>query len=583
MNGGAVIARTLNGHGVRNLFTLIGGHISPILTEAKKSGIRVVDFRQEADAVFAADAVGRLTGSPGVAVVTAGPGLANGVTALMNAKMAQSALVVIAGAATTVLRGRGALQDIDQPSLVRHAVKAVFSITKSCDLVHTLDSAFVLAQSGVPGPVLVECPIDLVYDEQLVRKWYLDKGPGSGAFMDRMVSWYLRRHVDRIFACDPQGMSDRIADTMERGRIAPDVPGLDDRGVARATALIVRSERPAMVLGSQAVLDPGKLDALIQSVNAIGVPVYLAGMARGLLGTAHPLQFHHRRNSTLAEADLVVLAGMPCDFRLDYGRAINPKAEVISINRSKRDLILNRRPRLAVNADPAAFLIACSSSLAGGRERKAWIQTLRMREQQREDQIRGLAGQGTAYINPLRLLERIDSTLADKSIIVADGGDFVATASYIVQPRGPLSWLDPGVFGTLGVGAGFAIGAKLCRPTSDVWLLWGDGAAGFSIIEFDTMVRHRIPVIAVIGNDAGWTQIAREQVELLGDDVATALRYSNYHQVAQAFDAKAFVVSSEDEIEPVLRQAVEVSRKGTPVLVNALIGRTEFRKGSISM
>ncbi|MCL5276566.1 MAG: thiamine pyrophosphate-binding protein [Deltaproteobacteria bacterium] len=577
MNGGAVIARTLNDHGVRHVFTLIGGHISPILTESKKSGIRVVDVRQEADAVFAADSVSRLTGSPGVAVVTAGPGIANSITALVNAKMAQSPLIVIAGASPTVLRGRGALQDIDQPSLARHAVKAVFSIKSSCDFVRVLESAFALAQSGVPGPVLVECPIDLVYDEQLVRKWYLDKGAaaGAGTFMDRMVSWYLRRHVDRMYACDP--------DTMEHGRIAPSVPEPDGRGPARAAAMISRAERPVMVLGSQAVLDPGKMDVLLQSIGAMGVPVYLAGMARGLLGIGHPLQFRHRRDSALAEADLVVLAGMPCDFRLDYGRAIGAKAVVVSVNRSKRDLTLNRRPALAVNADPAEFLVACSASIVGAPNRREWIGTLRTRERQREDQIRKLAEQRTEYINPLLLLEKIDRVMGDKSVIVADGGDFVASASYIVRPRGPLSWLDPGVLGTLGVGAGFAIGAKLCRPGADVWLLWGDGAAGFSLIEFDTMVRHGIPVIAVIGNDAGWTQIARDQVEFLGDDVATALRYSNYHEVAQAFDAKGFVVNNENEIEPVLRQAVEVSRRGTPVLVNALIGKTDFRKGSISM
>ena len=577
MNGGAVIAQILKDHGVRYVFTLSGGHISPILTESRKSGIRVVDVRHEANAVFAADAVSRLTGSPGVAVVTAGPGVANSVTALVNAKMAQSPVVVFGGASATVLKGRGSLQDIDQLSLVRSAVKAVFTIKKNCDFIPVIESAFACAQSGVPGPVFVECPIDLLYDESLVRQWYLDKGSAvsGNAFLDKMISWYLKRHVDRMYACD--------LDTMERKNIAPTKPEFRDSAAQRAAGMIDGAVRPVMIVGSQAVLDPVKVPELVKAINTMNIPVYLAGMARGLLGADHPLQFRHKRGSALAESDLVVLAGMPCDFRLDYGRSINAKAAVIALNRSKKDLTLNRRPALAVNTDPAGFLIACSSLIGKAPDRDSWMQTLRTREKQREEQIKSLTGEKTGYVNPMLLLEKIDKAMSDKSIIVADGGDFIATASYIVRPRGPLTWLDPGVFGTLGVGAGFAIGAKLCSPGSDVWLLWGDGAAGFSLVEFDTFVRHKIPVIAVIGNDAGWTQIARDQVEFLKDDVATALRYSNYQGIADSFDAKGLIINNESQIEPVLKQAVEVSRRGTPVLINALIGKTEFRKGSISM
>jgi acetolactate synthase-1/2/3 large subunit len=166
---------------------------------------------------------------------------------------------------------------------------------------------------------------------------------------------------------------------------------------------------------------------------------------------------------------------------------------------------------------------------------------------------------------------------------VGDGGDFVATASYIVKPRKPLSWLDPGAFGTLGVGAGFALAAKLVRPGAEVWLLYGDGAAGYGLIEQDTFVRHDLPVITVIGNDAGWTQIARDQKVILGDDVGTALKYSNYHMIAQALDAKGYLLSDKKQIHHVLKQAKQDARKGRPVLINALLGQTDFRKGSISV
>ena len=186
-------------------------------------------------------------------------------------------------------------------------------------------------------------------------------------------------------------------------------------------------------------------------------------------------------------------------------------------------------------------------------------------------------------VNPLRLCRAIDALLAPDSVIVADGGDFVGTASYILRPRAPLSWLDPGVFGTLGVGGGFALGAKLCRPEAQVWVIYGDGSVAYSLAEFDTFARHGLAVIAVVGNDAGWTQIAREQVEMLGDDVGTVLARTDYHAVAAGYGGQGLCIARSEDVEPVLAEAVRIASGGAPVLVNALIGKTEFRKGSISI
>jgi acetolactate synthase-1/2/3 large subunit len=177
----------------------------------------------------------------------------------------------------------------------------------------------------------------------------------------------------------------------------------------------------------------------------------------------------------------------------------------------------------------------------------------------------------------------LEHAIGDDAVMVADGGDFVATASYILRPRGPLAWLDPGAFGTLGVGAGFALGAGLVRPASEIWLIWGDGASGYGLVEFDTFVRHGIPVIAVVGNDAAWTQIAREQVKLLHDDVATGLSRSDYHRVAEGLGAAGLVAQRASDVPGVLQQAREIARAGRPVLVNVWLDRTEFREGSISM
>lgn len=296
------------------------------------------------------------------------------------------------------------------------------------------------------------------------------------------------------------------------------------------------------------------------------------------------MQFKHGRSKTLKEADLVLIAGMPCDFRLGYGKSIGKKAFYIAVNRSASDLKKNRKPNLAVAADPGTFLLALTSQVRLEPNRLSeWLDRLRAREQQGEEKITAFAAADTKYANPLSLCRSIDAALDDDSVLVGDGGDFVATASYILRPRSPLSWLDPGVYGTLGVGAGFALGAKLVRPEADVWLLYGDGASGYGLIEQDTFVRHNTPVITVIGNDAGWTQIARDQSVILGDDVGSVLRYNRYHEIAEALDAKGYLIDGDNGVDEILLRAKQDSREGRPVLINALIGKTDYRRGSISM
>lgn len=578
MNGGRLIAQVLKKQGVPFIFTLCGGHISPILVGAKEEGIRVVDVRQEPTAVFAADAVSRLTGIPGVAVVTAGPGVTNSVTAIKNAQMAQSPLVLFGGAPATALQGRGALQDIEQIKLFETLVKWAVSIQQDCDIIPIVQEAFDVAKSGVPGPVFVECPIDLLYDEELVRSWYMEKTGKPKGVVDRVTRWYMRRHVDKLFACSSIGM--------EHARKEQIVPfSVDTADVSKVRERVAKARAPLLIVGSQATLRPEKLNQLAFQLKGFGMPVYLTGMARGLLGAEHALQFRHGRTRALKEADLVMIAGLPCDFRLNYGRSISRNAEYIAINRSRDDLKLNRKPDLAIQADPCTFLLELTNGFGVERDAnvKDWCERLRGIDRERERQIDDYIAMETDYTNPLYLCGQINRHLADESIVIGDGGDFVATASYMVKPRAPLCWLDPGAYGTLGVGAGFALAAKLVRPEAEVWLLWGDGAAGYGLIELDTFVRHEIPVIAVIGNDAGWTQIARDQVEVLHDDIGTVLRYNNYHTMAEALDARGFLLSGEADVDPVLSRAKEALQQGRPVVINALMGKTDFRKGSISM
>ncbi len=577
MNGGEIIARVVANHGVKFIFTLVGGHISPILVAAGCCGIRVIDTRHEANAVFAADAVSRLTGVPGVAAVTAGPGITNTITAVRNAMLAQSPLILLGGSAPTILKGRGALQDIDQMSLMKPNVKWAVAIKNVREIVPALVKAFGIAQEGVPGPVFVECPIDLLYDESLIREWY---GKGNSkkpsGLKDQALQWYVDRHLKKLFA-GKESISTSVT---------PQVVKYKHHSASDVQSVLVqlaKASRPVILVGSGAMMQPQRAGVLAVALQRLNIPVYLSGMMRGTLGKDHPQQLRHHRKEALREADLIVLAGVPCDFRLDYGRHLNKNAFTIGIHRSRKDLTQNRKPSLALECDPADFLIDLASVAPPNKSWPSWHETLIQRDREREKSIAEQAGQPTQGINPIHLFRTLDLSLKDNAILIADGGDFVATSSYTLKPRKPLSWLDPGVFGTLGVGAGFALGAKLCFPDAEVIIIYGDGSAGYSLMEYDTFMRHRIPVISIIGNDACWSQIARDQIELLKDDTATRLAYSNYETIGAAFGAQGKRVETIDDFASAFEEARLAAQKGMPFIINAIIGKTEFRKGSISM
>ena len=578
-HGGERVARALLAQGVNQIFTLCGGHISPILTASKALGIRIVDVRDEATAVFAADAAARLSGIPGVAAVTAGPGITNTITALKNAQLAQSPLLLIGGAAPTALQGRGALQDIDQRPLVQPHVKAFIQIRRVRDLGPAVERAFRAAMSGVPGPVFMECPVDLLYEEATIRQWYTDAAGRGNSIAERALRFYLKRHVARMF----DGSSEPV--TVCKAQAI--VPSAASSSLAAAAEALARAQRPLMVIGSQTVANVQDVARFADAVQQLGIPVYLSGMARGLLGRCDPLQLRHQRREALRESDCVVLCGVPCDFRLDYGKHIRRSATLVAANRSRKDARLNRRPDVAAIGDAGQFLQSLAAlvdaAAASSSNRQDWLAQLRQRDEAREAAIDVQAAATGTYVNPVALLRAVEQVAGDNALIVADGGDFVATAAYVLHPRAPLRWLDPGAFGTLGVGAGFALGAGVCHPESEVWIIFGDGACGYGLVEFDTFVRHGIPVIAVVGNDAGWTQIAREQVKMLGDDVATVLSRTAYHEVATGFGAEGILVQHAAQVPAALARARELAHTGRPVLVNVWLDKTEFRDGSISM
>ncbi len=579
-HGGDIVGDVLLRRGITHVFTLCGGHISPILVGAKRRGIAVVDVRDEASAVFAADAVARMTGNCGVAAVTAGPGVTNALTAVKNAQMAQTPLILFGGATATLLKGRGALQDIDQLSLVRSAVKWATDISTVQALGPTLEKAFDVAMGGVPGPVFLEVPVDILYPESIVREWYIkesgvESAKGLGA---KALGLYLKGHLYRQFHLPHVDLDVRVPEVrlpVGRG---------DDASVAKLAEMIRSAERPALVVGNQTMVGCRNPRALADAVRAIGMPTWLGGSARGLLGRFAPMQFRHARGKALKDADLVIVAGFPFDFRLKYGRGFGKHTEVVSVNLNPPELRKNRRPELAVHMHPAELIERVSRVVSGGERRWAsWLEACRAREDARDAEIAAQARPEGPLVDPIHFFLRMEEKLADDSILVADGGDFVATAAYVLRPRRPLSWLDPGVFGTLGVGGGFAVGAAALRRDAEVWIVWGDGSCAYSLAEFDTCVRHGLAPIAVVGTDASWAQIARDQVEILGDDVGTTLVKTEYHRVAEGYGGVGLLLDDPAKIDATLDRAKEIARSGKPVLVNVHIAKTDFRKGSISI
>ncbi|CAD5220386.1 unnamed protein product [Bursaphelenchus okinawaensis] len=582
-HGGELVASVLKAHGVEEIFTLVGGHISPILVSAEKLGIKVIDTRHEVSAVYAADAVARLKQSIGVAAVTAGPGLTNTITAVKNAQMAESPILLIGGAAPTLLKNRGALQDIDQGVLFRPLCKYTARVTKLRDIVPTVRRAIQEAQSGTPGPVFIEFPIDVLYPYQFVVK-EMGFTPNAKGFK-KILNAYLFTYVSRQFggAWNEQDLTP----------LPIQVPTATVDEISNVVNAIRNAKRPLLLMGSQATLPPVSPDQLQETVKKLGIPTYLGGMCRGLLGRSSQIQFRQNRRDALKEADVVVLAGTVCDFRLSYGKVLSSRCKVIAINRCRSQLTKNHRvfwnAHQLIQADVGQTLVQIQQGL--GDEYSApedWIQSLTDRENEKESSNASKMAEvlKDGNLNPLALLKNLDDVLPDDAILVADGGDFVGSAAYIVRPRGPLQWLDPGAFGTLGVGGGFALGAKTVYPGRPVIIIYGDGSAGYSLLEFDTYQRHKLPVLAVIGNDACWSQIARDQVPWFNSSVACDLAFTNYEKIGEAIGAKGILLDSESDTKTQsesFREAIDESRNNSSYVINAMIGKTDFRKGSISV
>lgn len=577
-NGGELVASVLKSHGVNFVFTLTGGHISPILTECKKKGIQIIDTRNEATAAFAADGVSRLTDQIGVAVVTAGPGVTNTITALRNAQMGESPLLLIGGAAATLLKGKGSLQDVEQINLLKNVCKKVFSCTKLDQIQSTIKKAIYLAKEGIPGPVFVEIPIDLLYSKELIIQNAGLNKPKKSLF-GKMVDFYISMKINRIFAKSYFYYFNNKPKNIKEEEIS-------SSSIFQAEKLIFKSSKPIIVVGSQVINQKLDINNFVQDLIDLRLPVYLSSSARGLFSDNYDLQFYHNRSKALRESELIILLGISCDFRLDYGKVLNKNAKIISVNINKKALYLNQplfwKANLSIHGNPVNFInqINIIYNSLDKHIYDKWINTLKEWETIKENKILKMSEEKYSRINPIKLCKNINKIIKKKTIVIVDGGDFASTAAYTIKPKGPLQWMDPGPFGTLGVGAGFALAAKLCKPNYDVIIIYGDGAAGYSLVEYDTFKRHDLNIVSIIGNDACWSQILREQIEILKDDVACNLGYSDYHKIGESFDCQGYLLKNNKDLEKLPNILNNINQ---PMIINCLISKTDFRKGSISV
>jgi acetolactate synthase-1/2/3 large subunit len=533
--GGHLVAEELHRAGVRDLFTLCGGHIAPIYDGCLRYGIRLIDTRHEQAAAHAADGYARLTRGPGVALVTAGPGVTDAVTGVANAFQAQSPLVLLGGAAEVRSAGRGALQEMEQLPLFRSITKWCATCTDPRRLREYVQTALRQAVAGTPGPVFLELPFDIlmaqVDSNELVVPPPLPVWPR--------------------FQADPQQ-------------------------VAMAAALLEKAERPLLFAGSQIYWDGASaaLDLLCQTTH---VPVVMNGMGRGTLPANHPQALNHARKKALRGTDLVILIGTPLDFRIGFGAGINPKAQIIQIDRDLTQLSKNRATDLALGGHADLVLGQLAAALAGAtgqrlRERLSpWLAELRAEERHQQVKLDTHIQSRGRPINHYQLAAALaealgakpggGGTLAEDAILIGDGGDVVGLGSKVLPLARPGQWLDPGPLGCLGVGAPFALAAKALDRENQrrVVVLSGDGSFGLNGFDFETCVRFGMKVTVVVGNDAAWGQIRGPQVMFFGTERSPATKLSpvRYDRVVEAFGGSGFHVEDPDQLLPTLRQALQ--------------------------
>ncbi|MXZ79360.1 MAG: acetolactate synthase [Acidimicrobiia bacterium] len=522
-HGGDQVLAALAPFGVKELFTLSGGHIFPLYDAAVKQGdVVLYDVRHEQTAVFAAEALAKLTRRPGVAAVTAGPGVTNSVSAVTTAWLNGAPLVVLGGRAPEARWGSGSLQELDHVPILAPVTKQSLTAGGGDDLAAATYRAVRAAMTPHRGPVFVDYPMDVLFSE------------GSGTVPD-----------------EPMPVGE-----------AP-----DPDGVAKVADLLAAAQRPALLVGTDVYWD-GAWDPLRAWVEAQRLPAFANGLGRGCLPADHELFFSRTRRLLRSDADLVIVAGTPLDFRLSFGRFGD--AQVVHLTDSAESVSTHAQSAATVSGDLVQMLTALADGPAPAHpsERDQWVAKLRGEEDAARASEEDLLTTAADPILPTRVYGELRQVLDRDAVVIGDGGDFVSYAGRFVDSYLPGHWLDPGPYGCLGTGLGYAMAARVVHPDRQVVLMLGDGAAGFSLMDADSLVRHNLPVAIVVGNNGCWGLEKHPMRQMYGYDVAADLQEGcRYDQVVAALGGAGETVERPDYIGPALKRALD---SGVPYVVNVI-------------
>jgi len=548
ISGGHLVAKALKNEGIEVIFTLCGGHIIDIYDGCIDEGIKIIDVRHEQVAAHAADGYARMTGRPGCAVVTAGPGTTDAMTGIANAFRAESPILVIGGQGALSQHKMGSLQDLPHVDMMQPITKFAATVTSTERVADMISMAFRECLNGAPGPSFLEIPRDI-----------------------------LDAKVDLSRAVIPKASHYRAS---TRGLADP-------AAIETLSDLLVTSERPCVLFGTQ-VWTCRATEAALDFARTLNIPAYMNGAGRGTFAPGDPHHFHRTRRLAFDEADVIVIVGTPFDFRMGYGKRLRADATVVQIDMDYRTVGKNRDISLGLVGDVGRILEAVTAATSGrldsgAKKRKAWMKELRAAEEQAYEKLLPDLTSDSVPISPYRVAYELNEFLTEDTIYIGDGGDVVTISALAVQPRSPGHWMDPGPLGTLGIGVPFAMAAKFAHPDKEVLCYFGDGAFTLTGWDLETCVRFNLPFLGVIGNNSAMNQIRCGQIIKYGAErgnVGNVLGDVPFEKFAEMLNCHGEAVRQPKDIRPALDRAREAVAGGTSALVNIWVDRDEWAPGT---
>ncbi len=550
VSGGRLVAKALKAEGVDTVFTLCGGHIIDIYDGCIDEGIKIVDVRHEQTAAHAADGYARQTGKLGCVVTTAGPGCTNAVTGVATAFRSESPILHIGGQSSLTQHKQGSLQDlphVDMMAPITKFASGVFSTNRVADMV---SMAARECFNGAYGPSYLEIPRDILDAEIPIEQAVI---PEAGSYR---------------------------ASTKSIG---------DPRDIERLADILVNAKRPAVLFGQQ-VMSSGSIEACAQFARALDIPVYANGGARGMMRRDDPHHFDRTRSDAFKKADVILIVGTPFDFRMGYGKRISKDATLVQIDQSYATVGKNRDISLGLAGDPGSICAAVEQAATGRidntarQARQEWMKELRAIEAAKYDKLLPMFKNDSSPIHPYRLAYEINEFLAEDTIYIGDGGDIVTISAQAVRPRNPGQWMDPGALGSLGVGTGFAMAAKMAHPNKEVLCLYGDGSFGMTAFDMETSQRFGAPYLAVIGNNSAMNQIRYGQIAKYGanrGDIGNKLGDVEFGKFGEMIGGYGEEVREAGQIGPAMQRAREaIAATGKCAVVNVWIDPNEYAPGT---